>query len=91
MSRGVTLLGATGSVGTQTLDVLRCHAGTFHLHAVAAGAKASGLAAIVREFRPALAGLAEPAAVDDELRSACLAAGTRLVLGPEASREVAAT
>lgn len=34
--RNVTLLGATGSIGTSTLDVLRRHKDEFKLHAVAA-------------------------------------------------------
>jgi 1-deoxy-D-xylulose-5-phosphate reductoisomerase len=88
--RGVTLLGATGSVGGSTLDVLRCHADRFRLVAVAGGSRASELAAVVREFRPELAALATEHAVTPELREACAAAGTRLTAGADAVRDAGA-
>jgi 1-deoxy-D-xylulose-5-phosphate reductoisomerase len=84
--RGVTLLGATGSVGTSTLDVLRCHADRFRLVAVAAGSKSRELAAIVREMRPELVALADESAACDELRAACRETGAELGLGAEAVR-----
>lgn len=89
--KGVTLLGATGSVGTSTLDVLRAGGGRYRLEAVAAGRRAADLARIVLDFRPSLAALAAADAATDELRSACRSAGTRLALGPDASREAAAS
>ena len=49
--RTVALLGATGSVGTQTLDVLRRERERFELVAVAGGEHLSELAAIATEFR----------------------------------------
>ena len=88
--RGVTLLGATGSVGGSTLDVLRSHADRFRLVAVAAGSKARELAAVVREMVPEYAALADEAAATDELREACRRAGTTLGLGSEAVREAGA-
>lgn len=48
--RSVALLGATGSVGTQTLDVLRSEPDAFELVAVAGGERLSELAAVVEEF-----------------------------------------
>jgi 1-deoxy-D-xylulose-5-phosphate reductoisomerase len=87
--RGVTLLGATGSVGTQTLDVLRAHAGAFRLVGVAARSRAEDLACAVREMRPEVAGLAETAAVTPSLRDACREAGTDLLVGAEATVAVA--
>lgn len=50
--RNVTLLGATGSIGTSTLDVLRRHKDEFKLHAVAASSSVDKMVAIVQEFRP---------------------------------------
>ena len=50
--RNVTLLGATGSIGTSTLDVLRRHKDEFKLHAVAASSSVDKMVAIVQEFKP---------------------------------------
>jgi len=55
----ISLLGSTGSIGTQTLDVVRKHPDRFSVVAIAAGSNAELLAAQVDEFRPALAVLAE--------------------------------
>lgn len=50
--RNVTLLGATGSIGTSTLDVLRRHKDEFKLHAIAASSSVDKMVAIVQEFKP---------------------------------------
>ncbi|MGH2725736.1 MAG: 1-deoxy-D-xylulose-5-phosphate reductoisomerase, partial [Actinomycetota bacterium] len=55
----LALLGSTGSIGTQTLDVVRKHPERFRVVALAAGSNAELLAAQVDEFRPALAVLGE--------------------------------
>ena len=46
----VALLGATGSIGTQTLDVLRRELDSFDLVAIAGGQRLAQLAAIAKEF-----------------------------------------
>lgn len=48
--RSVSLLGATGNIGVQTLDVLRGEPERFELVSVAGGDQLSELAAIVHEF-----------------------------------------
>ena len=48
--RSVALLGATGSIGVQTLDVLRREPERFELISLAGGDRLSELAAIAREF-----------------------------------------
>jgi 1-deoxy-D-xylulose-5-phosphate reductoisomerase len=55
----ISLLGSTGSIGTQTLDVVRKHPDRFAVAALVAGSNAELLASQVDEFRPALAVLAE--------------------------------
>ena len=60
--RNVTLLGATGSIGRSTLDVIRRHPDRFRVHALAAGTRARELAALCREFRPRVAVMADPSA-----------------------------
>ena len=56
--RSVALLGATGSIGVQTLDVLRRESEAFDLVAVAAGSRLEDLAGIVAEFDVARVGIA---------------------------------
>jgi 1-deoxy-D-xylulose-5-phosphate reductoisomerase len=55
----ISLLGSTGSIGTQTLDVVRKHPDRFAVVALVAGSNAELLASQVDEFRPDLAVLAE--------------------------------
>jgi 1-deoxy-D-xylulose-5-phosphate reductoisomerase len=85
---GVAVLGSTGSVGEQALDVIRDAPGRFRVVALAAGRSVERLAAQARELRPAAVGLV------DETRAAALAAelppGCRLAVGPEAVAELAA-
>jgi len=50
---GVALLGSTGSIGEQTLDVIRSLPERFRVVALAAGGNVSRLSAQVREFQPA--------------------------------------
>ena len=50
----VAVLGSTGSIGTQTLDVIRSLAGRFEVVALAAGRNLPLLSAQAREFRPRL-------------------------------------
>ncbi len=56
----VTVLGSTGSIGTQTLDVIRTHPEQFELYALCGGSNAELLKKQLAEFRPKYsAGLVE--------------------------------
>jgi len=55
----VTVLGATGSIGASTFDLLRVSGEQYEVAAVAAGRDAKGLAAIAREFNARLAVIAD--------------------------------
>lgn len=55
--RSVALLGATGSIGTQTLDVLRRSPEHFNLVALSGGTRTHELVAIAREFHVPLVGV----------------------------------
>lgn len=46
----ILLLGATGSIGTQTIDVVRQHPDRFELVGVTAGRQTKKLSAVVKEF-----------------------------------------
>ncbi len=52
--KGLAILGSTGSIGTQTLDVVRDFRGRFNVHALAAGRNLSLLEKQVREFGPSM-------------------------------------
>ena len=47
----VCLLGATGSIGDSTVDVLRQHADLFELYAVAANSNWKKVAEIARKYK----------------------------------------
>lgn len=57
--RSVTVLGATGSIGLNTLDVIRRHPDRFSVYALTAGTRVKELAGLCREFRPAIAVMAD--------------------------------
>lgn len=82
----VAVLGSTGSIGTQTLEIVRCGGG-YEVSALAAGRRADDLIAQAREFGPELvvAGDAPTAAV---VRDA-LPATIEVAHGPEALAEAA--
>ena len=50
--KGIALLGSTGSIGTQTLDVIGDFPGRFDVHALAAGRNLPLLEQQIEEFRP---------------------------------------
>lgn len=50
----LSILGSTGSIGQQALDVVRAHPEAFQVVALAAGRRLELVAAQVREFRPRL-------------------------------------
>ncbi len=56
----VTLLGSTGSIGTNTLDVVRRNLHRFEIFALAAGRNFDLLADQIAEFRPEVVVVAEP-------------------------------
>jgi len=59
-TRRLTILGATGSIGLSTLDVVRRHPERFSVYALTAGTRAHELATLCREFRPSVAVMADP-------------------------------
>ncbi|HEY7458588.1 MAG TPA: 1-deoxy-D-xylulose-5-phosphate reductoisomerase [Xanthobacteraceae bacterium] len=66
----VSILGATGSIGTSAIDLLRQARGKFEVSAVAARKDVTRLAALAREFNAKLAVVADPtlyAPLKDEL------------------------
>ena len=60
----VALMGATGSIGSQTLEVLRREPERFELIALSAGRRVDELAALVKEFQVRHVGVSD----DDDRR-----------------------
>ncbi|GJM08592.1 MAG: 1-deoxy-D-xylulose 5-phosphate reductoisomerase [Lysobacteraceae bacterium] len=58
----VAILGATGSVGASTLDVMSRHGDKYRLQTVTANTNDQAMAAICQQHRPKLAVMADPAA-----------------------------
>src|SRR5579859_5569081 len=68
--RRIAVLGSTGSIGRQTLDVVRAYPDRFQVVALAAHGNVTSLAEQVREFQPALVVLTtEDATVRDAART----------------------
>ena len=57
--RRVAILGSTGSIGTQTLDVVAAEAAGFEIVALGAGSSVELLAAQAQQVRPQVVGLAD--------------------------------
>ena len=86
--RSVTLLGATGSVGSSTADLLRRNADRYQVEAVTAHRDASALARLAREFGARFAAIAD-AAVYGELKAELSGSGIEVAAGPAAIVEAA--
>jgi len=63
--RSVTILGATGSIGASTLDLIKRNPDRYRVEAITAGRNAAALARIAREVNARLAVVADPDAYDD--------------------------
>jgi 1-deoxy-D-xylulose-5-phosphate reductoisomerase len=69
MSRTITVLGATGSIGASTLDLIRRNPDTWQVEALTAHSSARELAVLAREFGAKLAVVSDESALP-ELREA---------------------
>jgi len=78
--KNLAILGSTGSIGRSALAVVDAHPSRLRLVALAAGDNAALLAEQCRRYRPTVAALATPAAVD-RLRAACPDADLRAATG----------
>ncbi len=91
MVQRICILGATGSVGTSTLEVMALNPGRYEVFALSAFQRMAELAALCRRWKPRFAVVAsreQAAALRDELARAGLA--TEVLHGPAALAEVAA-
>ena len=71
MMRKIAILGSTGSIGTQALDLCRRHPDRYRVTALTARGNREKLFEQVREFRPEIAGLTEgfePGEIPEDLK-----------------------
>lgn len=61
----IAILGSTGSIGTQALELVRLHPEEFRVVALTARSSREKLFEQVREFRPEVAGLTEPISMSE--------------------------
>ena len=86
MKRGIAILGSTGSIGKQAIEVIGLHPDRFFVTALTAHKNAALLFEQVRALRPklaALTGVSEPVDVPDDLKFC------EFRFGPKALAEVA--
>lgn len=87
--RSITILGATGSVGASTLDLIRRNRDQWRVVALTAKRHAGALAALAREFGAELAVVSDESALP-ELREALAGTGIEAASGEAALVESAA-
>ena len=86
--RTVTILGATGSVGRSTLDLIGREPDRFEIVALTAGRDVEGLVELARQFRPRVAVIGDEAGYA-RLAEALAGTGTEVQAGPAAIIEAA--
>lgn len=84
-AKKITVLGATGSIGRQTLDVIRHSGGRLVCFAVCVDSNTDELNKIIKEFSPVYAGVA-----DKEAAKRLRAENTGIIVGENAASEIAA-
>jgi 1-deoxy-D-xylulose-5-phosphate reductoisomerase len=87
MTTTVAVLGSTGSIGTQTLDIVRAQPDRFDVVALGAATSVEALAAQAREFRPRVVALADSGRAA-ELKE-LVPAGVEVLAGPDALADAA--
>jgi len=86
--RSLTILGATGSVGTSTIDLIKRNPARYRVEAVTARRNAAALAKIARQVHARVAVVGDPS-VYAELKSALSGSGIEAAAGAEALVEAA--
>jgi 1-deoxy-D-xylulose-5-phosphate reductoisomerase len=88
--RSVTILGSTGSIGTQALDVVRRNPERFKVVGLsAAGTNQELLAGQIREFLPPVVGIADETAAEEVRTHLGSIRGVEFVVGPDAAERLA--
>ena len=86
--RSVSVLGATGSIGDSTMDLLRGAPERYQVEALTANSNVAGLAKLAKEFDARFVAIGDPALLED-LRDALAGTGTECGAGESAIIEAA--
>ncbi len=89
MVRTVSVLGSTGSIGTQALNVIEWLAGEFKVVALAAGQNTTLLAEQAKRHNPYVVSVSESA--NTEPLACCRSKGTQILRGREGLMQIAST
>jgi 1-deoxy-D-xylulose-5-phosphate reductoisomerase len=87
--RSLVILGSTGSVGTQALDVVRRNPDRFRVVGLSAGANQELLVGQIREFLPPLVAIADEEAAADVREKLAGITGVEVLVGPDAAETLA--
>jgi 1-deoxy-D-xylulose-5-phosphate reductoisomerase len=87
--RSLAILGSTGSVGTQALDVVRRNPDRFKVVGLSAGTNRELLIGQIREFAPPFVAIADEEAAADLREKLAGTHGVELLVGPEAAERLA--
>ena len=86
-TRGIAILGSTGSIGTQALDVIREQSEFLHVEVLSAGRNADLLIKQALEFKPNAVVIAEPS-LRDKVFNTLFDEGIKVYCGDEALVQV---
>lgn len=82
----ITILGSTGSIGRQTLDIVRLHSTNFRVFGLSANRNVELLRKQVEEFNPTVVAVADP-----EQAQHLEVKGVKILAGPEGIKKLAAS
>jgi 1-deoxy-D-xylulose-5-phosphate reductoisomerase len=88
--KSVTILGSTGSIGTQALDVVRRNPDRFRVAGLSvAGANQELFLGQIREFLPPVVAIADEEAAADIKKRLTTVRGVEMIVGPQAAETLA--
>ncbi|MBM3826526.1 MAG: 1-deoxy-D-xylulose-5-phosphate reductoisomerase [Verrucomicrobia bacterium] len=87
--RPIAILGASGSIGTTTLAVVRAHPGLLRVSGMASLSRWRELVAPAKEFGVRHIALGDPTAADEARASGAFDSSTTILSGPEGLTEIA--
>ncbi len=89
MTKNISLLGSTGSIGRNVLEVVRQHPGRFKVVGLAAGRNIELLKEQIEEFAPELVSVGDPALAGELIQSLPSAWSDRILSGQVGNERVA--
>ena len=87
--KAITILGSTGSIGTQTLDIVTHHPDRFRVVGLAAGSNVSLLAEQIRTFKPEIVALGDESKLGELKDAIASCPQPKILVGQEGICEVA--